>query len=486
MKTGLWILHLPVFHFLVCFSLFAWPVTASADDMIVRLAGSTIVGRSAALELAKAWASFLKIGTTQIESSLNPMDYDVIAQGAEAAKQLTIRIRADGNGAGLESLIRGDADIWMGSRLPSQSDIDLMKSHNVPNPPSLANLLAPDSEHLIGLAALAIVVNPHNPVPLLTAVQTRDVFAGKAAKWDLVGGPPNAVIARYMLDTNFDETDMFCSVIMGNGDPGACLHAMPTLGAAPFGQEEELAGTVAGNPSAIGVVEFSARGSARPVPFATACGSGIKPSMFRIKAEEYPLTTRLYLITAPGRSLSPTVKDFLAFATGPIGQAAIASAGLPNLSPDISDANYGPERLAGVADAMDNRRTVISAETVAAFTAAVKGADRLSVTFRFAAGVSTPDKEADANIERLAAFLRQPGHQYNDIALVGYGSTINDATDPYPLSRRRADAIRDMMLVAGVTQARSVGVGPAAAVACNLDPVTAALNQRVEVWVRRR
>ena len=56
----------------------------------------------------------------------------------------------------------------------------------------------------------------------------------------------------------------------------------------------------------------------------------------------------------------------------------------------------------------------------------------------------------------------------------------------YPLSRRRADAIRDMMLVAGVTQARSVGVGPAAAVACNLDPVTAALNQRVEVWVRRR
>lgn len=486
MKIGprLWLF--PVIHFVVLVHSIVCSETAFAENMTVRLAGSTIVGRTAALELAKAWADHLKIGSTQIESSLNPMDYDVIAQGAEAARQLTIQVRADGNEPGLESLIRGDADIWMGSRRPRQSDIDLMKSHNVPSLPSLVDMLSPDSEHLIGLAALAIVVNSHNPVPLLTAAQARDAFAGKAAKWDVLGGPANSPIARYMLDANFDEADMFCGAIMGNGDSAACLHAMPTLAAAPFNNEEELAGTVAGNPSAIGVVEFSARGSARPVPFATACGSGIKPSTFRIKAEEYPLTMRLYLMTAPGRPMSPAVKEFLAFATGPIGQAAIAATGLPDLSPDISDASYGPERLYGVTDAMDNRRTVIPPDTVAAFTAAVKGADRLSVTFRFAAGVSTPDREADANIARLAAFLRQPGHEYDDVALIGYGSTINDGADPYPLSRRRADAIRDLLLVAGVTHVHSVGVGPAAAVACNLDPVTAALNQRVEIWVRRR
>jgi phosphate transport system substrate-binding protein len=414
------------------------------------------------------------------------MDYDVVAQGAEAARQMTVRIRADGNAPGLEALIRGDADIWMTSRPPRQSDMDLMASHNVPNIPTLSKLLASSSEHLIGLAALAIVVNPHNPVPVLTAAQARDVFAGKSADWDALAGSPKTPVARYMLDTGFDESDIFCGAIMGTADPRACLQAMPGLAAAPFGQGEDLADAVAGNPSAIGIVGFSAHRGARPVPFATACGSGIKPSAFRIKAEEYPLTTRLYLVTAPDRPLSPTVSDFLAFATGPIGQAAIASTGLPDLAPDISDAGYGPERLYAVTDAMDNRRTVIPPETVAAFTAAIKGADRLSVTFRFPAGSTTPDKDTDANITRLASFLRQPGHQFDDIALVGYGSTINDGDDPYPLSRRRADAIRDLLLIAGVTHVHSVGVGPAAAVACNLDPVTAALNQRVEIWVRRR
>ncbi len=486
MKIGprLWLLL--VIHFVILGNLTVTATTAVAEDMVVRLAGSTIVGRSAALELAKAWASYLKIGTTQIESSLNPMDYDVVAQGAEAARQMTIRIRADGNGQGLESLVRGDADIWMGSRLPRQSDIDMMKSHNVPNTPSLASLLAPDSQHLVGLAALAIVVSPHNPVPMVTEAQARDTFAGKVANWGVLGGGANNPVARYMLDTNFDETDMFCGTVMGSSDPVACLHAMPPLATAPFNQEEDLAGTVAGNPSAIGIVEFSARGNARPVPFATACGSGIRPSMFRIKAEEYPLTMRLYLLTAPGRPLSPAVRNFLTFATGPIGQAAIASTGLPDLTPDISDAGYVSERLYSATDAMDNRRTVIPPDTVAAFSAAIKDSDRLSVTFRFAAGVSTPDREADANIARLVAFLRQPGHENDDVTLIGYGSTINDGSDPYPLSRRRADAVRDLLLVAGVLHVHSVGVGPTAAVACNLDPVTAALNQRVEIWVRRR
>ena len=61
-----------------------------------------------------------------------------------------------------------------------------------------------------------------------------------------------------------------------------------------------------------------------------------------------------------------------------------------------------------------------------------------------------------------------------------------DYTENRTLSRERADAVRDRLVSQhGLKDVVSIGVGPAAAVACNLDPNTAPLNQRVEAWIRK-
>jgi outer membrane protein OmpA-like peptidoglycan-associated protein len=117
------------------------------------------------------------------------------------------------------------------------------------------------------------------------------------------------------------------------------------------------------------------------------------------------------------------------------------------------------------------------------FQLATDGYDRVSITFHFPAGSATPDAQAEADIGRVAALLQQPSFRTAEITLIGFASTANG--EDKQLSTRRASAIRNALLLAGVSKTSAVAVGAAAPISCNLDAASQALNQRVEVWVRR-
>ena len=278
---------------------------------------------------------------------------------------------------------------------------------------------------------------------------------------------------------------MFCATVMGNTDAQKCAEGFPRLAAPRFAMAEDLADAVAGNPAGIGFVDLGLKRSARVVPLGTPCGTGVEASLFRIKTDEYPLGRRLYLYTAPGRAPSQAAQDFLKFALGPVGQAAVAAAGFAELSPGVSDENYGADRLDAVKETMDGGKTRVRAPDAKAFETAVNGADRLSITFRFLPGTNDLDSRADADIGRLAALMATPDYKDAALTLVGFSGTAGDYTENRTLSRARADAVRERLTAAGVKNVTAMGVGPAAAVACNLDSATAPLNMRVEVWVRK-
>lgn len=242
---------------------------------------------------------------------------------------------------------------------------------------------------------------------------------------------------------------------------------------------------MAANPAGISFVDFAARRSTRPIPISTECGGSIEPSLFRIKTDEYPLTRKHYAYVMPGRTLTPAVRDFLQLMLGPIGQAAAAAAGLGDLTPSVADANYGADRVETARETMDGGRTRVRATDVRAFETATAGADRLTVTFRFQAGTNNLDSRAEADLERLSALMQQPPYSQSAITLIGYSGVAGDYSENRILSRERADAIRDRLRASGIQNVSSVGVGPTAAVACNLDPNTAPQNQRVEVWVHK-
>ena len=455
------------------------------QETVIRLAGSGTIGSRMALELATGFAKQMKLPGVRIDGGLDPDEYDVVAEGAESASRLRVQVRAKGSTAGLEPMLRGQADIWMSSRQVRDSDIEGARRRNVPNVPSLAQMQQPGVENVVGLAALAVVVHPRNPVQSLTPTQIKDIFLGRITSWAQVGGPSNMPIGLYSTEASFGAVDAFCSTIIGQADSQRCVDSFARLAAPRFTSIEDLSDAVAANPAGISFVDLALRRSTRPVSIGTECGTGIEPSTFRIKTDEYPLGRRLFFYTAPGRQPTQATRDFVQFALSASGQALVAASGMADLAPGKADQNYAADRLDGARETMDGGRTRARAPDVRSFEGAVAGADRLSITFRFQTGTHNLDSRAEVDIARLAALMQTPAYNGSSVMLVGFSSTPGDYAENRNLSRERAEAVRDRLTALGVQNVSAVGVGPIAAVSCNLDPVTGPLNQRVEVWIRK-
>jgi len=456
------------------------------NEVTVRLVGAYSLGAKAALEMATAWAKQLKLPGIRVDPGIDPAEYDVIAEGAESAQRLRVSVAMHGNDNGVEPLLRGSADIWMATRQVAEFDLDRMRAAKVPNLPTLAQFQTPGIENVVALAPLAVVVNRKNPVDALTLGQIKDMFQGRVTSWAQVGGPSNLPIGLYSLGPAVGVTNVFCATVIGNPDSKKCLDSFARLAAPPTGNLDELSDNVAGNMAGIGFNGFAFRRSAKALGIMNECGVPIDPSLFRAKTEEYPLINRMYFYVAPNRPVPPQVKDFMRVALGPAGQAAVAAAGLGNLAPSKADSDYGDSRLEAAHDAMDGKRTRVRAPDVRAFEAAIAGAERLSITFRFQAGTDNLDSRAEEDLARLVALMQTPEYSSSGVNLIGFSGVAGDYAENRTLSRERASAIRDRLVAAGIKDVNAIGVGPAAAVACNLDPNTATLNQRVEVWIRKK
>ena len=264
------------------------------NDITVRLAGSATIGGPLMVELATAWAKKLALPGVRVDSGLDADEYDVLAERSESARKMRVQVRAKGTGTGIESLLRGQADIWMASRPVREGDIAAMRQRNVPNVPALAAFQQPGTENVIGLDALAVVVNARNPVRQLSMAQIKDVYSGRTTNWSQLGGP-NLPIALYSPETTFGGGDSFCATIMGTADVQRCIEAFPRLAAPRFAVLEEMSDAVAASPGGIGFTSLSLRRSTRAVQLATECGTGVEADPFRIKTDEYPLGRRLFM-----------------------------------------------------------------------------------------------------------------------------------------------------------------------------------------------
>ncbi len=479
------------FGLAVMCGLTAPPQTASAqmlpNDLQLRLAGSSTIGQGLMQEIITAWAKKIGLTSVRVNAGMDADEYEIVAERAESTRRMRVEVKAKGTGAGIEPLLRGQADFWMASRQAQEGDVERARTRGVANVPNLSQFIAAGgAENIIALDALAIIVNQRNPVKRLSFNQIRDMYLGRVSNWSQVGGP-NLPVGLYSLETSFGSSDAFCSVLMNTGEVAKCLEGFARLAAPRFATAEELPDAVANNPAGIGFIGLADRRSARAVQIGTECGTGVEPDTFRIKADEYPLSRRLYLYSHPTRPLTPGARAFLDYLTGPDGQAAVAKAGFADLNPAFAPDGYGTERLESVRDAQDGGKLRIRPSDARAFEEATAAANRLSITLRFQSGTNNLDTRAEADIQRLADMMKLPAYAQMQIVLIGYSGSTGDYAENRSLSKERAEAVRDRLGNAfGIKDILSLGVGPASAVACNLDPKLAGLNQRVEVWLRKR
>ncbi len=90
---------------------------------------------------------------------------------------ISISVTGGGSGTGIAALINGTVDIANASRQMQAGEIDQAKAKGFD-----------PVEFVVARDAIAVIVNPANPVNKLTIQQISDIYSGKYNNWSQVGG----------------------------------------------------------------------------------------------------------------------------------------------------------------------------------------------------------------------------------------------------------------------------------------------------------
>jgi phosphate transport system substrate-binding protein len=166
----------------------------------------------------------------------------------------------------------------------------------------------PDGYRLIPVAkdAIAVVVQPSNPITGVTALQLRALFGGEILDWAALGGEQGEPVIVSREDGSGTRA-AFESLVMGDRRVTLNALVMPTTRA--------VVDYVASHRSSVGYLSLDAVDSrVRVIPV-----EGFLPDKGSAASGAYHLTRMLYLaVREPG---SPGLQAFLDFAASPAGLA---------------------------------------------------------------------------------------------------------------------------------------------------------------------
>ncbi|HET7732643.1 MAG TPA: PstS family phosphate ABC transporter substrate-binding protein, partial [Paludibacter sp.] len=137
--------------------------------------------------------------------------------GKKTGKSVTVI--GGGSGVGIAALLEGTTDIAMSSRK--------MKFDEKVKCQEAGKAI---TEKVIAFDALAVIVNPGNPVSKLTRAQLEGIFTGKITNWKQVGGADLKIIP-YSRETSSGTYEFFKEHIMLNKNYVNSILSMPATGA---------------------------------------------------------------------------------------------------------------------------------------------------------------------------------------------------------------------------------------------------------------
>ena len=329
------------------------------------------------------------------------------------------------------------------------------------------------AQRVVALDAMVAIVAPDNPLPRISTRDLARVLAGEVLNWQDLGGPDMPLVLHGL----------------GPGDPlQAGLAARLGRDIAVMQEQADvtaLAHAVARDPWAIAVTIKTAAGAARVLPLTDSCGFPLLPTPLAVKAEDYPLALPLHLVL-PRRRLPLLAREFVDFLGTPAAQAAIAATGLVDRQTERQPMTSDGLRLINAIRGAGPETTLADLQ---ALVAAMDGADRLSLTFRFQDGSSTLDAHSQTNLADLARLLDAGVLRGRDIVLAGFSDGSGEAAANARLSESRARGVLDALLrllpdLAEADRPQVAGFGEALPMACDETAAGRRLNRRVEVWLR--
>ncbi|MGE5580149.1 MAG: phosphate ABC transporter substrate-binding protein [Bacillota bacterium] len=206
----------------------------------------------------------------------------------------SINVQGGGSSAGAAAVLSGAAQIGMMSRGLGEGEDDL-------------------TPIVIARDAIAVIVNPGNPITSIDLKQLQDVFSGEITDWSELGGPDGqiSVISR---EEGSGTRGAFEELVMKETDIAKTVVVQDSNGA--------VRETIARDQNAIGYVSLGmVDSSVKPL----AIGD-VTPSVANVKNGSYTLV-RPFLFVVKG-DLPAEVVQFIDYVTGEDGQRILAGEGL--------------------------------------------------------------------------------------------------------------------------------------------------------------
>ena len=227
--------------------------------------------------------------------------------------EVRISVTGGGSGTGIASLINKTVDIANASRKIKEEEIAEANTNGVE-----------PVEHIIARDAIAVIVNPQNPVSQLTLKQISDIYSGKISNWTEVGGDDRPIV-RLSRETNSGTHVYFLETVirLGNSEDKT-LFSMDTL---LLPSSEGIIAEVRQNPNAIG---YDGLGYV-PKDLKTIAiaeqdgGPHVLPSIATVNDKSYPIARDLYMYT-DGEPVG-IVKKYLDWILSPEAQEIVAELG---------------------------------------------------------------------------------------------------------------------------------------------------------------
>ncbi|MDL0440491.1 substrate-binding domain-containing protein [Stutzerimonas frequens] len=424
----------------------AAPPTPPDGSAVLRIHGSNTVGAKLAPMLVAGLFEAKSLQSVRIAPAGKENEQRITAFD-ERGRTVHALIAAHGTGTGFAGLKEGAADLAAASRSIKQSEAQSLSA--------LGDMRSAESEQVIAIDGLAVIVHPDNPVQALSVEQVARLFAGKITSWRELGGADVAV-ELHARDDQSGTYDTFKELVLNSQGQALATSAVR------YESNDALSQAVSRRSGAIGFVGLASVGKSKALAITDGDSQPMPPSQALVATEDYPLSRRLFLYADPQKQ-SKWTREFLTFVHSSAGQAIVEKSGY-------------------VAQAIAPIRLPAQAAMPAAYQQLAREAQRLTVNFRFAEGSAQLDNKAQRDVQRLIDYLNSHDKQMNAAVLVGFGDARNDPARTALLSKLRAMAVRRELARGGILVKEINGLGDQLPVASNSE-AGRIKNRRVEVWV---
>lgn len=372
---------------------------------------------------------------------------------------------------GFADLVSENTDIVVSLRKVSLHEREIVREAG------LGDLADPLRARVIALDALVPIVSRSNPIETLSLADLGQLYDGTIANWSQLGGPDAPVIRHLMSDDMGPESEFRRMVPMDLPEGDMTRHK----------SYESLVTAVESDPYALGLSRLSTGGAVHRVALTGGCGFVAEATAVDIKAEDYPFTRPVFLYT-PARRLPTLAREFLRYTVSPAAQVVVARTRFVDQSvEELSFRAQGQRFANGISRAGDE----VSLEDLQSATAALQGAKRLTLGFRFEGGSTALDAQSRSNVHLLAELIEAGLYDSKELIFAGFSDGDGTASVNKTLSRRRANVLR-LAIERAMGEAFDpdavtftvTGFGEVMPLACDDVAWGRSLNRRVEIWVR--